>query len=173
MPEQFQDYTVYGPYVGNDGRSRVILRKNGKNKTMSYPKFLWWKHKGILISDEQHIHHKDENFSNNNIDNFEIKTIHDHMSLHRKEGAFHRTYAEYICPSCSSSFKKLLRFVRSNQLQQHKSGPYCSRSCAGRANQKYQQTHRKPGIPNVRTKQGPFRKLALKLYKHRQNGPVV
>lgn len=128
MPEEFMGYKVYGPYTSSiDGRERVILYKNRKRRTMSYPKFLVWKETGNLIADNEHVHHKDENPQNNNIDNFEITNIHKHGALHTKQDTF-------ICKWCSKEFT-----LKGGKLSNHKSnrlknkvGPFCGRPCAGK-----------------------------------------
>lgn len=175
MPEQFKEYMVYGPYISkDDGRSRVILYKGRIKKTMSYPKFLWWKEKGELIGEDQNIHHKDKDFTNNSIENFEVVNLHDHMKNHLKPDAFSRTFDTFKCPTCSIEFSKALKEVRNNQQSKKRPGPFCSKRCAGRFNQRQQVQFRLPGIPNLRRKR-PFKKLALKLYEIRtkdsQDGP--
>lgn len=128
MPEQFKDYTVYGPYVGGDGRSRVILYKDKIRRTMSYPKFLWWKEKGVLISDFEEIHHKDDNYTNNVTDNFEVVNKPLHMALHAKPEEM------FICEWCEGAIilsGGLLSRKKSDR-KRGKAGPFCSKRCAGK-----------------------------------------
>ncbi len=169
MPESFLNYRVYGPYISKeDGRSRVVLYDENKRKqTMSYPKYLWWKHKGMLIANDEHIHHKDEDFTNNSIDNFEVINIHLHMSKHTNPNAISRTEREFKCPSCHITFIKNIRNIKGNQVSKNKAGPFCSKSCAGRYGQQFQINFRKPGITNKQPKRSKYYRLARKLYKLR------
>lgn len=163
MPEQFKEFLVYGPYRGKDGRDRVILRKNGKNRTMSYPKFLWWKEKGELIEYNEHIHHKDEMPQNNSINNFEKISWHKHMALHVKSEKF-------ICKWCEKEFElkgsKLSRRKTNKKLKGNE-GPFCCKQCAGKYGAYVQYT-----IKGMKSMGGrkPYRlkNLANKLYRMRQ-----
>lgn len=162
--EQFKDYIVYGPYRGKDGRDRVILYKNRKRRTMSYPKFLWWKEKGELIKDNEQIHHDDENVQNNKIDNFIKTNKHDHMS-------FHINPPEKVkCRWCEKEFilmKGSLSNRRTNE-KRGKDGPFCSRQCSGKHG-----TYVQYVVKGMKGHGGrkPYRlkKLAMKLHQMRQN----
>lgn len=162
MPEIFKEYKVYGPYRGKDDRDRVILVKEGKKQTMSYPKFLWWKEKGELIDYNEHIHHKDENTTNNKLDNFKKISWHDH----RKE---HANPPEYVkCKWCDRDIVLVggsLSNRRSN-AKRGKEGPFCSRQCRGRYGAYVMYTVKK--VKNTGGRK-PYRlkNLALKLYKMR------
>lgn len=127
MPEQFKHYIVYGPYQGPDGRYRVILYSGHQKQTMSYPKYMWWRDKGILIKDHEQIHHKDENFTNNVIENFEVRTKYDHMSLHVNPSE------TYNCQWCEKNLElsgiKLSRYK--TDKKRNKNGPFCSKQCSG------------------------------------------
>jgi hypothetical protein len=126
MPEQFREYRVYGPYVASDGRSRVILYKNKQKKTMSYPKFLWWKEKDILLEDHEQIHHKDEDFTNNDLNNFMVRTRYDHMHLHVKSETHNCVWCDKII-----ELKGLKLSRRKTHCALGKAGPFCSRKCTG------------------------------------------
>lgn len=120
-------YTVYGPYYNGDGRGRVVLYKDKKRRTMSYPKFLWWKEKGELIDDNQEIHHRNEDFTDNRLDNFVVMTRKEHRRRHMLP-------AELLkCAWCSADMLmygiKLSR--RKTECARGKAGPFCSRKCSG------------------------------------------
>jgi len=161
MTEKFLDYTVYGPYVAKDGRSRVILYKDKRKQTISYPKFLWWKEKGILISDAEEIHHKDEDYSNNKLDNFEVVLKKEHRMRHISP-------PEMVeCKWCKYKFilvgGKLSN--RKTNKKRGKVGPFCSRTCTGKYGSYIQ-----GGMigANGGGRKTNIRKLAEKLYDRRK-----
>lgn len=119
---------VYGPYTRKDGRKHVILYENGHRQTMSYPKYLYWKETGILISDIQEIHHKDLDYTNDVISNYEVTDRVSHKIHHLKA-------AEKVkCKWCEKEFElggtKLSR--RKSVGIKGKIGPFCSKECSGR-----------------------------------------
>lgn len=82
-------------------------------------------HIGRLLTDDEIIHHKDENKKNNSIDNLELLTRSKHTALHSKEPEV----VELICSYCNSSFLR-----RANQRPSAKgyTQSFCSRSCNGK-----------------------------------------
>lgn len=122
--------TVYGPYTRSDGRQHVIHYDpvTKSRRTQSYPRYLMEIELGRELNLWEDVHHKDENFTNNEVSNLEVKTNFQHLSDHR-EGK--TEYGYFYCPMCGEKFKYPMRRYRHNQLVQGKKGPYCSRSCAG------------------------------------------
>jgi hypothetical protein len=120
---------VYGPYTRKDGRQHVVLYKDGMRKTVSYPKYLLEQKLGRSFLPNEICDHIDNDHTNNCLDNLQVLTRSDNarkaMALKPAE------LGHFTCPVCNSSFTKRMRNVRSN-LKQGKSGPYCSRSCAGK-----------------------------------------
>lgn len=125
----FVSMKVYGPYTRKDGRQHVILYENGTRKTISYPKFLLeQKLKRSLRSDET-CDHIDNDHTNNSLTNLQVLSRIDNS---RKQMAFKPAeLGVFTCPVCNCSFTKRMNQVRAN-LKKGKSGPYCSRSCAGK-----------------------------------------
>lgn len=74
---------VYGPYPGQKGRKHVILlRPDGSRKTKSYARFLMEQHLGRELSKTEVVHHKDEDFTHDTLDNFDIVVERDHLLHH-------------------------------------------------------------------------------------------
>lgn len=122
--------TIYGPYKRKDGREHVIIRENGKNKTVSYPKYLMECHLGRFLKDDETIHHKDGNVTNNDISNLEVIN----RSIHISQDVIRLIEQQFECPICKIKFKLIgsqLSDAISNR-KQGKTGPFCSKSCAGK-----------------------------------------
>lgn len=124
--------TVYGPYTRKDGRQIVIHYKNGKRTTQSYPRYLMEKHLGRKLKKSEEVDHDDKDITNNNISN--LKLLSKRANILRSIKPAVRIM--FKCPTCLKQFKGLQRQYKSNQLKQKKRGPYCSKSCAGKAGRK-------------------------------------
>ena len=124
---------IYGPYKRKDGRSHIIkIFKSGKRQTQSYPRFLMEVHLKRKLLLTEHIDHKDDNYTNNNINNLQILTqkqnnIKERTRPHRKLKIYKGS-----CPICFMHFEKPLYQITANNKKQGKAGPFCSRSCAGK-----------------------------------------
>jgi len=97
-------------------------------------------HLGKKLSRNEVVHHTDHNKKNNVISNLEVMSRSAHSKLHKGEPELYT----FCCPECDNPAVKLAKEVRSN-LKKGKKGPFCSRSCAGKANQKFQSPERTPG----------------------------
>ena len=120
---------VYGPYTRKDGRQHVVLYKDGVRTTVSYPKYLLEKKLGRKLESNETCDHIDNNPSNNSLDNLQVLSRSDNI---RKQAALTpKELGTFTCSVCNCSFTKPLNQVKHNR-KQNKSGPYCSRSCAGK-----------------------------------------
>jgi endogenous inhibitor of DNA gyrase (YacG/DUF329 family) len=124
---------IFGPYTRKqDGRKHVVIQHaDGHLQTKSYPKFLLeQKLDRELIGDET-TDHIDEDFTNDDLGNLQ--------PLNRVENAAKSAKApkmfNFICPTCGVPASKRASQVAHNQNRSLR-GPYCSRRCAGIANQK-------------------------------------
>jgi hypothetical protein len=114
---------VYGPYKGKDGRERVIIRENGKNKTISYPKFLVESMINRPLLDNETVDHIDGNFCNNDPSNLRIVDRRQHCS----EDVI-RIKPEIIirfCVMCG----KVIKYDTSKRRQRTN---FCSKQCSGK-----------------------------------------
>lgn len=113
---------IYGPYQRKDKRWFLII--NGK--TISYPKWLYQNHHNIILSNQETIDHIDGNPDNNRITNLQILTRSENIRKSKKE----RQTTTFVCPQCKQEVTKWTNYILGN-LRKKKSGPYCSRHCAG------------------------------------------
>ena len=120
---------VYGPYTRKDGRQHVILYENGKRKTVSYPKYLLEQKLGRLLLPHETCDHIDGDHTNNCFENLQVLSRSDNV---RKHAVLQPAeFGVFTCPICNCSFTKRMSKVRHNR-KQGKSGPYCSKTCAGK-----------------------------------------
>lgn len=122
---------IYGPYLCEDGRVRIVLRENKVTTTISYPKYLMEINLGRRLQEDEEVHHVDEDPANNSLDNLEIMNERSHKLLHIKR----RDSELFVCPLCDKRFEldayKLNKSAQNRK--QGKKGPFCSKSCAGKA----------------------------------------
>lgn len=77
------DIKIYGPYEREDDREHVVLvAPNGNKKTVSYPKYIMEKEIGRKLNENEVVHHKDGDHTNNDKENLEIVDRSDHASYH-------------------------------------------------------------------------------------------
>ena len=83
---------------------------------------------GRILSDEEIVHHKDEDKSNDALSNLEVKS----NSLHSKE---HQEvdYLSLQCSLCSNNFRLKPHAYRLRMKRNRKGSVFCSRSCATKA----------------------------------------
>ena len=148
MPMQSKEgEKIYGPYLRKDGRQHIVIVKNGKKTTMSYPKYLLEQKIGRKLLEHETCDHIDNDYTNNSLDNLQVLSRSEN-SL--KSHAFKPSEKVYcVCPECNNSFYKELHVIKHNQMKQKKAGPFCSKKCAGRYGQKLMKTFRN-GKPNPR-----------------------
>lgn len=123
------DFTVYGPYKRKDCRQIVIVvEKNGKKRTVSYPKWLMELHLGRKLDpDKETIDHIDSNFDNNNLDNLRIVERRQHSGDDTRRVKL----VKFTCSWCDKEFERSPRLIR-DKAKKGKAGPFCSRNCAGK-----------------------------------------
>jgi hypothetical protein len=126
----YKDCKVYGPYKTEEGRNIVILVfPNGRKKTTQYARYLMEKLIGRYLQEDEEVHHKDGDFTNDGFDNLEIKK----SSLHKSEHSTRYTGEYAVCIWCGKDFwlypKK--QSQRARDTKRGKAGPFCSKSCVG------------------------------------------
>lgn len=136
---------VYGPYVSKrDGRKRVVFYYSDKStSTTSYARYLYEEANGVL-PDDLTVDHIDEDFKNDDIENLQPLKLLENIQKARQNGKQATEWFEGLCLECDSSFAKPMRQIRGNQFVKGKPGPFCSRSCSGKFNQRKQINFRKP-----------------------------
>lgn len=119
---------VFGPYTKKDGRKIVIVvQRNGKRRTVSYPKWILEQHLGRKLRIDETVDHWDSDFNNNSIDNLKIfpRDVHSANDTRRVK------LVEVECGWCGKKFKRSPRILR-DKSKKKSGGPFCSRSCAGK-----------------------------------------
>jgi hypothetical protein len=123
------DFKVYGPYSRKDSRKIVIvIDKNGKRRTVSYPKWLMEIQVGHQLDPDQcTIDHWDSNFENNDLSNLRIMPRDEHSAADTRRVK----NIKFDCAWCNNTFERSPRLIR-DKAKKNKAGPFCSRSCAGK-----------------------------------------
>ena len=119
---------VYGPYLRPDGRKHVVIVCGGQKRTVSYPKYLVEKELGRSLHTFEVVHHRDGNFRNNDLSNLEVVDSQEHGERHTRG----QTTVQIKCILCGKIVIKKLADYKHNRAQ-GKKGPYCGKSCAGKA----------------------------------------
>lgn len=124
---------IYGPYLRKDGRKHIIMQDSeiGLKKTVSYPRYLMEQHLGRKLEDWETVDHIDGDFTNDDFSNLQILSLADNI---RKSAPKRKTYT-FVCPCCGKKATKFLNQVEHN-WKNGKSGPFCSKSCAGKGSYK-------------------------------------
>jgi hypothetical protein len=130
------NFKVWGPYKRqSDGRQIVIVvERNGKKRTISYPKWLLECQLGRkLDKDLETAHHINGDVDDNSLDNLEL--------IPRNEHSFNDTRrvkkVKLNCAWCDKEFERSPRLVR-DKSKKSKAGPFCSRVCAGKYSRRLQ-----------------------------------
>jgi DNA-directed RNA polymerase subunit RPC12/RpoP len=120
---------VYGPYKERRGRKIVILlHSDGTRETVSYPKYLVEEALGVkLDKDLGTIDHIDGNYDNNHLSNLKVVPRREHSEMDTRRVKL----VKYKCLMCDKEFERSPRLIR-DKAKKGKSGPYCSKSCAGK-----------------------------------------
>lgn len=118
-----------------NGRRYVCLYNNQKDRSIiSYARYLMSVSLGRFLKAEEHVDHKDDDYSNDSIDNLQILTQAENNAKKREnELRFSGLKAYWViltCPVCNGDFVKRTRvFIRAQ-----KEGKIltCSRTCSAR-----------------------------------------
>lgn len=124
------DFKVYGPYYnGNHGRKLVIVvDKNGKRRTISYPKWLMECHLGRKLDpNKDTVDHFDGDINNNDFSNLRIVPRDEHSADDTRRAKNLNLH----CAWCDKEFERSPRLIR-DKAKKKKAGPFCSRQCAGK-----------------------------------------
>lgn len=123
---------IYGPYMDSTGKRRIVIRVNddGVRKTMSNARYVLEQKLDRSLESWEEADHIDGNPLNDDPSNLQPLSQLENI---RKSSKPTERY-EFKCPVCGEKANKPASKVRHNR-KQGKSGPYCSRRCAGRVAQ--------------------------------------
>lgn len=122
---------IYGPYLRKDGRKHIVIaHDNGVKQTKSYPRYLLEQHIGRELLPTETVDHINNDFTDDRIENLQILSLCANVQKEMNRPERTKEYYSFICPCCGTKAVKPLSNVKGN-LKKGKSGPYCSRKCAG------------------------------------------
>ena len=121
---------TYGPYLGKDGRYRIILKFNDKTKKgMSYPKYLMEIYLERYLEKDETVDHIDGNPLNNELSNLRVLNRQEHCS----NDCIRNNSITVTCTYCGKTFEIEGTKINSrNRRDRHLSGYFCSRECSGK-----------------------------------------
>lgn len=123
----------YNDYIGYlvtnpENRKNICLvhKINKKRTTISYARYLMSVQEKRILNSNEHVDHKDEDKTNDIIDNLQILTLSENNFKNRKVRGITRKYVKLICPNCLLEFEKV-----HNQTHLCKGGKFtsCSKTC--------------------------------------------
>lgn len=128
----YENCKVYGPYEYDGGRLLVcIIKPDGSRISISYPRYLMELHLNRYLNADETVDHIDRNYRNNQLDNFRIVSL----AKNASDDALRLVPQLFNCQVCLKDFMlegKKLSNAFANQFRRN-DGPYCGRSCAGKA----------------------------------------
>lgn len=127
--------TEYGPYIRKDGRKHMVIRLNGKNTTISYPRFLMQNAIGRPLDKDETVDHINGDFTDDRLENLQILSRSDNAKKYLDDFPNRKAkYLELTCsnPKCGKLFLRDERVSRrALNINVHKGYCFCSRHCSG------------------------------------------
>lgn len=123
-------FKIFGPYRRKkDNRQIVIVvERNGKRRTVSYPKWLMEVHLGRRLDPEKEtVDHIDSDIDNNDLKNLRLVPRDEHSA----DDTRRVKNLKFECAWCGCEFERSPRLIR-DKAKKNKAGPFCSKKCAGK-----------------------------------------
>lgn len=137
----YKGYRIYGPYERKTDNRRhvVVISPEGKQKTVSYSRYLIEINIGRYLTNEEEVHHIDGDESNDLI--FNLVAIPKKIHRGLLKGSKYPKLISMLCVECG---KEILldskqQSARKSLERKGKAGPFCSKSCAGKYGKKIQE----------------------------------
>lgn len=86
----YENCKTLGPYIRKDNRKIIIIKIEGKWKTLSYPKFLMEKHLGRFLTDSETVDHINADFTDDRIENLQILSRSENARKSHIDGTAHK-----------------------------------------------------------------------------------
>lgn len=135
----YAGFKIYGPYIGSDGRARVVFKemmegktsKAGKTFSMAWARAKMTAKRGFKLGEEEEVDHIDEDPTNDDFKNLQIlqDTEHRKKSVKNAPQCQSKRTLER-CPSCGEFFS--CRVFRKKIANKKGRQPCCSRSCSSK-----------------------------------------
>lgn len=138
MGNPYSDCNVTPTWENERGRKFVTIQyPDGTKETKSFARYTIEKRRGERLPDNMDVHHKDGDPTNDDPENLQVLTSADHAKLHAETINDRQSFD---CPWCGDCFtlegEKLSKAMRNLRYRKKKdrvaSGPFCSKSCAGK-----------------------------------------
>jgi len=129
---------IKGPFsYERDPRRKFVrlIMEDGRDRVMTYGRYLMTVEGGYWIPGHLDIHHVDGDPGNDNLGNLALLGHAEHARGHRGPAPL----VSSVCPECGAGVVREERVVR-RMRKCGRTGPFCSRVCAGRHNQRHQVT---------------------------------
>jgi hypothetical protein len=132
----YSGWTIYGPYQRKEDLRRHVVAYDGINRvTISYPRFILECKLRRILNENEEVHHKNEIEFHDILENLEVVNSTEHRKNHNtNEVEF------FTCPQCNNLFSmeglRLSRMKSERRRRPDLRGPYCSKSCSGKAGKK-------------------------------------
>ena len=127
-------------YKQKDGRKFIVYKgEDNKYHSKAYARYLMEQHLGRKLTNEEEVHHKDHNKTNDVIENLEVKN----KTAHRREHNIKPIIIEH-CYICGNDIIVDGR-KRANHYRSKNKNPdkwFCSKHCSGIFGQKEQQNRK-------------------------------
>jgi hypothetical protein len=123
---------VYGPYVGDDGRKRMVLYyADQSTSSVAYARVLLSVKLGRLLTDDEEADHKNNDNTDDRIDNLQVLTREENLLKERWHYIVNvQELYGFVCANCETPFLITHRDLM-NKLNQTKDGlAFCSRRCS-------------------------------------------
>lgn len=124
MSAPYESRRVKGPHGVESRKTVNIYLDDGSFITIQYARYLMEVHLGRYLNRDEVVHHIDENYFNNNLDNLQVLTREEHNKLHKTKPA-----ESFICPWCGILFelegRKLYEYKGRKKQKKNYTGPFC------------------------------------------------
>lgn len=129
---------INGPYVHGDSAQKGLQGRayfnihyeDGTRTTKLRSRMMMEEHLGRTLRTDEHVDHKNGDHTDDRLENLQVLSDSDHAFKTLYKGG--EEMVDITCALCGEVATKRARDVRANRKKGCK-GPYCGRSCAGKA----------------------------------------